>query len=301
MRPTLPESLGSDCTQLSPEALRVAGHYQAHVLEYEAVRLEQDSPVEYGIMRRVLAKRIEPGSRLADIGVGVGHYAEFLARRGCQLHLVDIVASFLEQSRKRLQAAGLGEQIASSTLASPTDLSFLSSGSLDAVLMLGPLYHLPQQRDRIQALSEAHRVLKPGGLLLASAINRLAAATELFRSERFFQGQKTALREIYPSLKRNLEDGKCDAQLFPALGTAFLSTPALLRSEIQPLFDEVELRGLESFSAFQQQKLHRYEQEEQELWLELLESSGLSTEGIAASEHLLMVATRRDTMVQNLH
>jgi SAM-dependent methyltransferase len=49
------------------------------------------------------------------------------------------------------------------------------NSSLDGVLLLGPLYHLTDRSDRILALREARRVLRPGGVLLAAAINRFAS------------------------------------------------------------------------------------------------------------------------------
>jgi SAM-dependent methyltransferase len=47
--------------------------------------------------------------------------------------------------------------------------------SQDAVLLFGPLYHLTQAEDRLQALAEAHRVLRPGGQVLVTAISRFAS------------------------------------------------------------------------------------------------------------------------------
>jgi SAM-dependent methyltransferase len=52
------------------------------------------------------------------------------------------------------------------------------SGSADAVVLFGPLYHLTDRNDRVQALREAHRVLRPGGVLLAAAISRFASALD---------------------------------------------------------------------------------------------------------------------------
>lgn len=48
----------------------------------------------------------------------------------------------------------------------------------DVVLLLGPLYHLTSFADRRKAISEAHRVLRPGGLLLAAGISRLAVSLD---------------------------------------------------------------------------------------------------------------------------
>jgi SAM-dependent methyltransferase len=48
----------------------------------------------------------------------------------------------------------------------------------DVVALLGPLYHLPERDDRLRALGEAVRVVRPGGLVAAAGINRYAAVFE---------------------------------------------------------------------------------------------------------------------------
>jgi SAM-dependent methyltransferase len=52
---------------------------------------------------------------------------------------------------------------------------------VDAVLLLGPLYHLPERAMRLQALAEAQRVCRPGGMILAAAISRLASTLDGLR------------------------------------------------------------------------------------------------------------------------
>ena len=47
-----------------------------------------------------------------------------------------------------------------------------ADGSADAVLLLGPLYHLTSRADRVTALREARRVLRPGGVVVAKALSR---------------------------------------------------------------------------------------------------------------------------------
>jgi len=113
-----------------------------------------------------------PPARLLDVGGRPGAYAAELARRGYRVHLVDPVELHVRQAR---QAAG-GDPAAAFTAAAG-DARELSEPdrSQDAVLLFGPLYHLTEAADRRQALSEARRVLRPGGVLLAVAVCRFAS------------------------------------------------------------------------------------------------------------------------------
>jgi ubiquinone/menaquinone biosynthesis C-methylase UbiE len=113
-----------------------------------------------------------PPATVLDVGGAAGAYAFPLANRGYQVHLIDPVELHLEQARSR--EVSLGVRLASITQGDARDLAF-APDSADAVLLLGPLYHLVERCDRIQALREAKRVLKPGGMLFAAAISRFAS------------------------------------------------------------------------------------------------------------------------------
>ncbi len=123
--------------------------------DYEVVRLEQHSPVEYAITLRYIQRYITDGVTVADIGAGAGHYSESLARRNCSVHLVDVAQRLLDAAVARLTEAGLERQIASVTRASATALSFLPDACCDVVLVLGPLYHLGLTEERSRAIAEA--------------------------------------------------------------------------------------------------------------------------------------------------
>ena len=58
-----------------------------------------------------------------------------------------------------------------------------ADASIDAVLMFGPLYHLQDSQERLVALREARRVLRPGGVLLASALSRLYPVFEAIAAD----------------------------------------------------------------------------------------------------------------------
>ena len=114
-------------------------------------RLERERTQE------IITARLAPGSRVLDVGGATGVHAAALTRAGHHVHLIDPVASQVDAAR----ALPVGDD------------------SVDAVLLLGPLYHLVERCDRVQALQEAARVVRPGGRVFAAAIPRLARLATL--------------------------------------------------------------------------------------------------------------------------
>lgn len=113
-----------------------------------------------------------PPARLLDVGGGPGAYAAALARRGYQVHLLDLVPLHVAQAR-----AGAASDPAARFTAAVADARELPqvAESCDAVLLFGPLYHLTEAAARQQALAEARRVLRPGGRVLVMAVSRFAS------------------------------------------------------------------------------------------------------------------------------
>ena len=84
----------------------VAKYYDETAFEKEMTRLPSDCPVELAVTLRWLARISRKGDVVAEIGVGGGYYTEFLARRGCSLHLVDISSRLLDAVEGKLRQAG---------------------------------------------------------------------------------------------------------------------------------------------------------------------------------------------------
>jgi ubiquinone/menaquinone biosynthesis C-methylase UbiE len=116
-----------------------------------------------------------PPATILDVGGGPGAYAIPLALAGHAVHLVDAMSLHVQQAREAAAAAGTA--LASAELGDARALAF-PDGSADAVLLLGPLYHLLERAERVAALAEARRVLRPGGVLVAVAISRFASLFE---------------------------------------------------------------------------------------------------------------------------
>jgi ubiquinone/menaquinone biosynthesis C-methylase UbiE len=121
-----------------------------------------------------------PTAEIADVGGGPGRHAVWLASRGYRVHLVDPVPLHVEQART---AAGARPDtaLASAEVGDARALQ-LPDASVDAVLLLGPLYHLPERTDRLQALGEARRVCRPGGVIVMAAISRFASTLDGLRA-----------------------------------------------------------------------------------------------------------------------
>ncbi|MBY0550887.1 MAG: GNAT family N-acetyltransferase [Candidatus Obscuribacterales bacterium] len=124
----------------------------------------------------ILKQQLPPApATVLDVGGAAGVYAVPLAQAGYTVHLIDPVPKHVQQAVDAFAAARLPG--ATSSLGDARALS-QENGSVDAVLMLGPLYHLTSQDDRRLALDEAYRVLRPGGVVIAAAISRFASTID---------------------------------------------------------------------------------------------------------------------------
>ena len=117
----------------------------------------------------VLRNLPPPPAVIADIGGGPGRYTLWLAEHGYQVEHRDLVPRHvreLTQKARDLPAVR-------TAVADARDLD-LADGAVDAVLLFGPLYHLSGRADRLRALAEANRIVRPGGPVFAAAVSRWA-------------------------------------------------------------------------------------------------------------------------------
>jgi SAM-dependent methyltransferase len=269
------------------DEMRVAQHYNQTGFEYELIRLQQHSPVEFLMTTRYLNRWIPNQAMIADIGVGVGHYAELLAQRGCLLYLIDISQKLLDTTCARLKALHLDQQVFGVKQASATQLAGVETAIADAVLLLGPLYHLCSLKARQNAVQEASRVLKPDGLLFAAGINRLAYFRDLFRD----QPERVLARQDFH--RQLLQDGNIDPEHAPPLGYGHLTTQVEFRQIFEAEFNQMALIGIESFSAPFPTSIHTLEPEQVEAWMDLVEATGQTPEGLGMADHFLYIGRKK--------
>ena len=168
-----------------------------------------------------------PPAVILDIGGGSGPYACWLAKAGYEVHLVDPVDLHIEQAKEASDQQP-EHPIASVSLGDARALRF-SSMSADAVLLLGPLYHLIDKSERLLALGEAYRVLRNGGFMFAAGISRFASMLGSFFEDRF---RDPVFRNIvHDDLETGYHRNPTDNNL-KCFTDAYLHRPEALTSEV---------------------------------------------------------------------
>lgn len=144
--------------------------YSDNYNEIDRLSMNAVGRLERERTKELLLRTLPPApARVLDVGGGPGVYAAWLASLGYQVTLVDPVARHREQANEHGTFAV--EDGDARALNAP-------DGSADAVLLMGPLYHLVDPADRARALAEARRVARPGGVVVAAFIARHAAIIE---------------------------------------------------------------------------------------------------------------------------
>ncbi len=138
--------------------------------EQEWKRLEKPlCRIEFVSTMRLIDKYFPKQGRICDIGGGPGRYSIELIKRGYAVTLFDISDEEVRLAGMQLHAVGLAaEQL---IIGDARDMSTLKSGSFDAALLMGPMYHIVEPEGRVAVLRELIRILQPGGMAIVAYLN----------------------------------------------------------------------------------------------------------------------------------
>jgi SAM-dependent methyltransferase len=207
-------------------AQKIIDHYNSYD---EDERLKSDiGPLELLRTQELIRRYLPPlPATILDVGGATGPYSFWLASLGHSVHLVDIVPRHIEQA---MQATRQPEspRLASLRVGDARNLDF-DGGFADAIIMHGPLYHLTDRGDRLRAIAEAKRVLRPGGVLLAFAITRYAGL--IFGLLRGYVFDFSYLEMIRTEVKTGLRENP--PAWSGSIPNAFFHHPDELKGELQ--------------------------------------------------------------------
>lgn len=239
---------------------------------------------EFAVTLRALKDHLPPPpAAILDCGGGPGRYAIELTQRGYHVTLFDLSPELLMLARERATEAGV--TLAGFEEGTAIDLDRFDDGEFDAVLLMGPLYHLLDETKRRQALAEARRVVKPGGPVFAAFIARYAGHIDAAAG---YPERAAEIADVYRHIATNGVEppGEAAGGRF----VAYFAHP----DEIEPLcraagLEPIVLLGVEGVVSGHEDKVNALSGDAWDFWVETNYQIGHDPSLHGGVEHLLAI------------
>ncbi len=239
--------------------------------------------VEFLTSVRILNAHLPAGGKMLDCAAGTGVYAFHYAGLGFDVTALDITPRHVEFMQQKLQGSALPLRAA---LNDAIDLSSYSDGEFDAVLCMGPLYHLTDEADRRRCLAECLRVLKPGGMLAVGYISRFSTFPYVALIDR---------KLLNLNLAQNLLESGALSHTDPNCfwTDTYYHTPEGIEQEIRAVGGIVlDHAGVDWLSLFMREKVNNLTEEELAVWCEYHYRVCREKSLLGASSHGLVIAKK---------
>jgi len=245
----------------------------------EWARLERH-PVEFAITRKFIDRYVKHGDRVLDIGGGPGRYSFYLAEKGCDVTLFDLSDENVKFASERAVEQGLNIK---TVCGDACEVDKLVNGQFDHVLLMGPLYHLPNEADRVKTVNAALGLLKPGGVLFSAFISSYASVWDSMASY-----PNIVLDEISQEFFNHMLN---DTD-FSGVGFTqnhFIRPTGVAEFMAKFPLEKLHIAGCESILALRTQELMKEPPEVFQKWLEFAFEVCEREEFLGMSHHLLHV------------
>jgi len=258
-------------------------------LEWNRLFVTPYRRIEFEVVSHYLSKYLPPSGRILDLGGGPGRYAIALAKQGYRITLVDISDQNIRFAKKKIQAMGLMKQFDDCFAADARFVNQLANDRFDAVLCMGPLYHLQNIEERLQCLDQCRRVMKDNAPLLATVLPRLTYVRDSLRSGAFQSANADDLRVFDEIYAKGWSTQSKVPQIY------FCHPPEINEWLTQSGFDIVRMASCHGFAAFLDERVNQAAGDA-ESWNVLIQQV-LSTcedyQSLAMAEHLLAVGIKQ--------
>lgn len=229
--------------------------------------------VEFLTTVKYIERYLKPGMNILDIGAGAGEYSLYFSRRGYTVSALELADNNIEAFRRKLTPEDTVDLVQGNAL----DLSRYENDSFDIVLLLGPLYHLHSEADKLRCIAEAKRVCKPDGRLFFAFISNDMVILTMFNE----------VPDYFINGDYNKETFRCND--FPFVFHTVDACRALLRKSGVRVLHEVASDGI---SELLKDKINEMDAESFAQYLRFHYYTCEKPEHLGSSNHLLFVVEK---------
>ena len=151
---------------MDKRAEMINGFYNGYIEDTRLSR-SRHGQLEYITTMKYIHQMIQEQSSIIEVGAGTGRYSIALAKEGHDVTAIELAKSNIELLRQNSK----GLENVTSYQGDALDLSRFQDNTFDLTLVLGPLYHLYDEKDQQKALDEAIRVTKDGGTIMVAFLS----------------------------------------------------------------------------------------------------------------------------------
>ncbi|QKS60187.1 class I SAM-dependent methyltransferase [Paenibacillus barcinonensis] len=252
-------------------------------------RLDRE-PLEFMINMHYIRESLPATGLVLDNGAGPGKYAMELARSGYHVTLSDLTPASVDLARQKAQEMDLSQQFNGFHVLDATRLNGIADEIYDAVLMLGPLYHLQLEEERQAAVRELHRVTKPGGVVFAAFQSRMRMSINSLQAPQHWK-PNDSMAAIRSFVQKGTFDHQAQGRF---TGAYYFQVQEVVPFMEQHGFETVRLIGSSSLKAMltdEQEQYWKERGEEQELLHYLIEAAK-DPSILGISSHLLYIGRK---------
>ncbi len=259
--------------------------YYENAVEGEDNRLERHQ-LERDLTWRYFDGYLPKTGHVLEVGAATGKHTQWMAQRGLHVTAVDLSPKELEFCSQRLAQAGLSSRL-ETVVADVRFLGALPRNEFDAVLLMGPLYHLILESDRRTALQQAVQRLKPGGIFFSSHISRYGILGDLMKDVPGWIEEREEVQSI-------IEHGR-DPGNYPHGGFRgyFTNIEEIIPLHEQAGLETVLLAGVEPAISADDESYNILEGNRRQLWQDLMFTISREPALIASSRHILYIGRNR--------
>lgn len=235
---------------------KIKGYYSVFN-EDERLSNSPSGRLEYENTVKILRKHLPESGTILDLGGATGVYSFPLAQAGYKVYLADLSEALINKAREKVQRTGC-KNLISCDVVNAVDLSIYKDNSFDVVLVMGPMYHLLEESERIACVKEVNRVLKTGGTVFAAFLPYLSGSIGVV--DRFWghpeQVNRENLKEVFASGRfKNARNSGFQEGYYP-------SSDEFVKLFSDEGFEKISLRSIRGFGYERERMIYASENTE---------------------------------------